>query len=89
MYGALNIDENKKLITQFTCKSRDKSFKPSYSKIEQCLSNKNKSATVPKTKKISELKQGNLREKAGGGWVTLTYGSGKNVTAKPLALPAG
>jgi len=28
MYEALNIDENKKLITQFA-KSRDKSFDPS------------------------------------------------------------
>jgi len=26
MYEALNIDENKKLITQFICKSRDESF---------------------------------------------------------------
>jgi len=34
------------VIGQFICKSRDESFKPSYSMIEQCLSNKNESATV-------------------------------------------
>jgi hypothetical protein len=28
MHGALNVDETKKLIAQFTVKSRDKSFKP-------------------------------------------------------------
>jgi len=49
MHGALNIDK-KKLITQFACKSR--AFKPSYSMIEQCLSNKNESATMSKSKKI-------------------------------------
>jgi len=30
MHGTLNIDKNKKLITQFASKSRDKSFKPSF-----------------------------------------------------------
>ena len=35
MYGALNIDENKKLIV-------DESFEPSYSLFGQYLSNKNK-----------------------------------------------
>jgi len=44
-----------KLIAQFTYKSREESFKPSYSMIEQCLSNKNKSATVSKSKKNSDL----------------------------------
>jgi len=57
MYGALNIDENKKLIIQFVCKSRDESFEPSYSIIGQCLSNKSESATVLKSKK-HESKQG-------------------------------
>jgi len=33
MHGALNIDKNKKLITQFACKSRDESFESSYSMI--------------------------------------------------------
>ena len=28
MHGVLNIDENKKLVTQFPCKSQDESFKP-------------------------------------------------------------
>jgi hypothetical protein len=28
MYGALNVDENKKLITQFGRKTRDESFEP-------------------------------------------------------------
>jgi len=42
MYGALNIDEKQKLIEQFACKSRDESFKSSYSMIRQYLSNKMK-----------------------------------------------
>jgi len=29
MHEVLNIDKNKKLITQFTCNLRDESFKPS------------------------------------------------------------
>ena len=29
MYEILNIDENKKLIAQFVCKSRDEYFEPS------------------------------------------------------------
>ena len=44
-----------KLITQFVCKSRDESFKPSYSMIGYFLSNKNESATVLKFKNISDL----------------------------------
>jgi len=55
MYGVLNIDKNKKLIALFACKSRDKSFKPSYSMLEQYLSNKNKSATVSKSKNFLDL----------------------------------
>ena len=55
MYGVLNIYENKKLIVQFICKSRDESFKLSYSMIGQCLSNKTESATMSKTKNICEL----------------------------------
>ena len=39
----------------FTCKSRNESFKPSYSMIGQCLSNKNKNATVSKSKNFSHL----------------------------------
>jgi len=35
-----------KLFAQFICKPRDESFETSYSIIEQCLSNKNESATV-------------------------------------------
>ena len=54
MHGVLNIDK-KKLITQFVCKSRDESFKPSYSMIGQYLSNKNESATVSKSKKFLDL----------------------------------
>ena len=45
MHRALNIDEIKTNCT-------DESFK---SMIEQCLSNKNESATVLKTKKFSKL----------------------------------
>jgi len=56
MHEAINIDENKKLIAQFTYKSRDESFKSSYSIIGQCLWNKNKNATVLQTKKFSELR---------------------------------
>jgi hypothetical protein len=44
-----------KLITQFVCKSRDKSFKHIYSMIGQCLSNKNKSTTMSKSKNFSNL----------------------------------
>ena len=55
MHGALNIGKKQKLIAQFMCKSRDESFKPSYSIIEQYLSNKNKSTTVPSPKKFWEL----------------------------------
>jgi hypothetical protein len=34
MYGALNVYE--KIITQYDCKLRDKSFKPNYAMIGQC-----------------------------------------------------
>ena len=44
-----------KLIAQFVCKSRDESFKPSYSIIGQCLSNKNESATMSKSKNFLDL----------------------------------
>ena len=44
-----------KLITQFVCKSQDEFFKPNYSMIGQCLLIKNESATVVKSKKISQL----------------------------------
>ena len=47
--------ENKKLIAQFICKLRDESFKPSYFIIRQCLSNKNKIATVSFSKNFYEL----------------------------------
>jgi len=49
MHETLNIDKK-----DFTCKSRDESFKPSYSMIGQCLSNKNESATVSESKKFLE-----------------------------------
>jgi len=55
MHGALNIDENKNKLHGLPAKSRDESFKPSYSIIGQCLSNKNENATVSKSKKISHL----------------------------------
>ena len=57
MHGALNIDKNKKIITQFICKSQGESFKLSYSMIGQCLSNKNKnkSATVSFFQNFLEL----------------------------------
>ena len=48
MHEALNIDKNKKLIAQFTCKSLDESFKFSYSIIR--LWNKNENVTVSKFK---------------------------------------
>jgi len=57
MHKTLNIDENKKLIIHFICKSRDEFFKPSYFMVAQCLSNKNKSDTVSKPKK-KRSKQG-------------------------------
>ena len=57
MHGVLNINE-KKLITQFYCKSRDESFKPSYSMIGQCLINKNESATMSFFQKKIGTKQG-------------------------------
>ena len=53
MHGVLNID--KKLIVQFTYKSRDESFKPDYSMIGQYLSNKNESVIVSKSKKFSDV----------------------------------
>ena len=58
MREALNIDENKKLIAQFTCNLWDESFEPSYSMIEQYLLNKNESATVAKKLKFLQTKQG-------------------------------
>jgi len=60
MYGALNIDKNKKLIAQFTCKSRDESFKPSYSMIEQCVPNKNESVMILQPKKFWELNKASI-----------------------------
>jgi len=60
MHGTLNIDENKKLITQFACKSRDKSFKLSYSMIGQCLSNENESATLSKSKNFLNLNKAEI-----------------------------
>jgi len=62
IHETLNIDK-KKLIVQFTCKSRDKSFKPSYSMIRQCLSNKNEIATVSKSKKFLDLNKPLVRDK--------------------------
>jgi len=53
MHRVLNID--KKIITQFVCKSRDKSFKPSYSMIGQCLLNKNENVIVSKSKNFLDL----------------------------------
>ena len=47
-----------KTNVQYTYKSRDESFKPSYSMIGQCLLNKNESATVSKSKKNFGSKQG-------------------------------
>jgi len=44
-----------KLIAQFICKSRNESFKPNYSIIKQCLSNKNKNTTISKSKKFCEV----------------------------------
>jgi len=46
-----------KLIAQFECKSRDESFKPKYSMIEQYLSNKNESATMLKSKNFFYLNE--------------------------------
>jgi len=45
----------KKLSEPFACKSRDKFFKSNYSMIEQCLSNKNESAKVSKSKNFLDL----------------------------------
>jgi hypothetical protein len=45
----------KKLITQFGCKSRDKSFEPNKSMIGHKLSNKTKSATVAESKLFRQL----------------------------------
>ena len=42
-----------KLTAQFICKSRDESFKPSYSMTGQYLSNKNENATVSKSKNFT------------------------------------
>ena len=57
--NALSIKcrRKQKLITQFVCKSRDKSFDSSQFMIEQYLSNKNESATVAKSVIFSELKE--------------------------------
>ena len=64
MHGALNIDKNKKLITQFVCKLRDEYFEPSYSMIEQCLPNKNESTTVLQPKKFRDLNKAKNRKKS-------------------------
>jgi hypothetical protein len=42
MHGVLNVDEIKKLITQFYSTLRDEYFEPNYSKFGQLLPNKNK-----------------------------------------------
>jgi len=55
MHRALKIDENKKLIVYFACKAQDESFKSNYFIIEQCLSNKNKSVIVSKSKNFLDI----------------------------------
>jgi len=57
MHKTLNIDE-KKLITQFICKSRDDFFKLSYSMIGQCLSNKKQKCCSIVFSKLFGTKQG-------------------------------
>ena len=47
MHGALNIHENKNYLHSSSVNREMNFFEPSYSIIEQCLSNKNESATVP------------------------------------------
>ena len=53
LHGVLNVGK-KKLITQFSWKSRDESFEPSWSTIGQYLPNKTKVVLFIRLKKLSK-----------------------------------